>query len=120
MKSGLLLAIVSMVVFLVPSVGGGQCEFDCYEILVMAGVNNGDPYCYKFAEDTGRLLWSDTGEGLGGSPVSKDCIDDTTEQVAEKRANCQARCALNEIPQEPATEGTYVGPLTWGCYYCSG
>ena len=47
------------------------CEFGCYDTWTMGGVSNGQPYCYEFAELTGRLIWSESGDGIGGNPTSQ-------------------------------------------------
>jgi len=117
-KSQVLLLLLAT--FLVPTTGGGACDFDCFEIGIMGGVSNGTPYCYKFADLTGRLVWSNWGP-VGGTPYQVDCpVGDPNYQDAERRSDCDAECPLNEIPQELTDDGIYVGELAFGCYWCSG
>ncbi|MBC8350702.1 MAG: hypothetical protein H8E66_01865 [Planctomycetes bacterium] len=104
----------------VPGLVDGECDFDCYEIDVMGGVQSGQSYCYNFEYTTGRLVWSGVGGGIGGNPTSTTCEDDESQQDVEKYNDCDANCALVQIPQEVTLGGNKVGTIGFGCWYCSG
>lgn len=120
MRSKLVRLLLFAVVLACPPIVDGECVYDCYELNVMAGVQNGEPYCYSFAESTGRIVWSSQPIRLGGTPISTDCVDGGTSQEVVKWSSCPASCPINRIPQETTVGGVVIGVIGFGCYYCSG
>jgi hypothetical protein len=96
----------------------GDCEYNCFEILVMAGVSGGEPYCWGFGQPTGRMVWAAVPPNapIGGLPVAEaNCSQDAT-----RFNNCAPGCPTDKIPQVPATWNGAYGTLGFGCYDCGG
>lgn len=117
MKSLACILCISTFALGFPKILGGQCVYDCYEVLEMCGVQSGTPYCYQFEEQTGRLLWSPGGGALGGTPASMDCLDGDTQQQVTTFTGCPGDCDADELPQT-CMPVTPVGTIGFGCYYC--
>lgn len=118
------IVVLAVLASLIPSEGNGQCAFDCHYVWFMGGVSNGTEYCYEFQEPTARLVWSDSGMGMGGTPVVTDCAmgnggNTHYQDYAMRRIDCPSVCPLNQIPQELyESRSLQWWPLSFECYYC--
>ena len=119
MKGQVFVAMVAAIL-LFPTGPAITCDYDCYEIEYMGGVQNGTPYCYRFPDDTGRLVYSMFGGAIGGNPTSMECPGGGYTQTVEKWVNCPPQCSYAQLPQEVVPGDMTEFTLGFGCYYCSG